>query len=414
MKLVVVGNGPVGHHLVSRLRDRDPAGRWEVTVLAEELLPAYDRTRLSEYFRGMPPSALRLTPVPDVTVRLGRPVEQIDRERRVVITRDAEYRYDAVALATGAYPYIPALPGAGLTGCFTYHTLDDLADLEAYALGRRSAVVVGGGLLGLEAAYSLHLLGLRTTVLEQAPGLLPGHLDAAGAAALRGRFEALGITVQPGRRPVRLVADPGGAVRQVACADGAVLQAGVVVFACGLRPRDDLARQAGLRIGARGGVAVDDGCRSSDETIYAVGGCAEPPGGSPGLLPAGLCMAEVTVDRLLGGSARYTGADSSVRLRLAGAEAARFGSLDGGLDVTFTDPATGSYARLVLAADGVRLLGGVLVGDASAYPLLRGLVGEPLPAPPLELLAAGRMARPAGGATPAGRLSRPGHELEAC
>jgi nitrite reductase (NADH) large subunit len=396
--LVIVGNGPVGHHLVTRLRDRDSAGTWQVTVLTEESRPAYDRTRLSAYFHGSPAGALTLPPVPGAVVRLGRPAEQIDRERRIVVARDAEYRYDALVLATGAYPYVPALPGAGLAGCFTYHTLDDLTDLESYALRQSGAVVIGGGPLGLEAAYSLHLLGLRTTVLEQAPGLLPGHLDRAGSAALRAGLEALGISVHTGRRPVRLLASPGGMVRQVVCADGGVLQAGLVLFACGQRPRDDLARAAGLRVGARGGVLVDDACRSSDPLIFAVGGCVEAPVPGGTLLPSGLAMAEVVVDRLLGGAARYlgaaSGADTSVRLRHAGVGAARFGVLDGGIDVTFSDPATGSYARLVLAAaDASTLLGGVLVGDTSAYPLLRGLVGAPLPAAPLELLAAGRSPR---------------------
>ncbi len=391
MKLVVVGNGPVGHHVVTRLRDRDPGRDWEITVLAEETRPAYDRTRLSSYFHGTASADLALTPVPGTTVRLGRPAEEIDRERRMVIARDGEYRYDALVLATGAYPYVPRIPGAGLGGCFTYRTVDDLTDLESYALGQRTAVVLGGGLLGLEAANALRLLGLRTHLVEQSAQLLPGHLDPAGAAVLRGHIEALGVQVHTGRRISRLTADGTGAVRQAVCADGGVLQCDLVIFACGVRPRDDLAREAGLALGTRGGVLVDDRCRSSDESIWAVGECAELRGRRYGLLPPGLAMAEVAVDQLLGGSAKFAGADTSIRLRLAGVEAASFGELTGGLDVTFADPAGGVYAKLVLSADdGVTLLGGVLVGDASAYPLLRGLLGAPLPAAPLELLAAGR------------------------
>ncbi|HWB37220.1 MAG TPA: FAD-dependent oxidoreductase, partial [Rugosimonospora sp.] len=339
MKLVVAGNGPVGHHLVTRLRDRDPDGAWEVTVLAEETRPAYDRTRLSEYFHGSTMTDLTLEPVPGTTLRLGRPAEEIDRERRMVITRDGEYRYDALVLATGAYPYVPPIPGAGLGGCFTYRTADDLTDLEAYALGRQHALVLGGGLLGLEAANALRLLGLRTHLVEQAPHLLTGHLDAGGAQVLRGQVEGLGIHVHTGRRVTRLTADATGAVRQAVLADGGVLGCDLVVFACGVRPRDDLAREAGLALGGRGGIAVDDACRSSDEAIYAIGECAELDGQRYGLLPPGLAMAEVVVDRLLGGNARFAGADTSVRLRLAGVEAASFGQLTGGLDVTFADPA---------------------------------------------------------------------------
>jgi len=226
----------------------------------------------------------------------------------------------------------------------------------------------------------------------------------------RGHVEALGITVHSGRRATRLTADAAGAVRQVVFADGGVLQTDLVIFACGVRARDDLAREAGLPVGPRGGVLVDDTCRTADQAIYAVGECALLDGQAYGLLPPAMAMAEVVVDRLLGGPARFAGGDTSVRLRLAGVEAASFGQLTGGVDVTFSDPAGGVYAKLVLSpVDGVTLLGGVLVGDASAYPLLRGLVGAPLPAAPLELLAAGRRAPQRRSSTPGpGRSGIPG------
>ncbi len=321
MKLVVVGNGPVGHHLVARLAERDRDGRWQVTVLAEESRPAYDRTRLSSYFRGTPRAQLALAGVTGPTVHLGRPAEQVDRERRVAITRDGEYPYDALVLATGAYPYVPPIPGAGLSGCFTYRTLDDLADIEAYAVGRRTAVVLGGGLLGLEAATALRPLGLRTAVVERAGQLLPGHVDPATAALLRQRLSVLGVATLVGRHPTGLRANRTGAVGEVVLDSLTGLPADLVVFACGVRPRDDLARQAGLPVGVRGGVLVDDTCRTADRAVWAVGDCAQVAGRHYGLLPPGLAMAEVAVDQLLGGDARFTGSDAQPRLRLPGVDA---------------------------------------------------------------------------------------------
>jgi nitrite reductase (NADH) large subunit len=318
MKLVVVGNGPVGHHLVARFTERDRDRRWQVTVLAEESRPAYDRTRLSSYFREVARAQLALADVPNAALQLSRPAELIDRERRVAITRDGEYSYDALVLATGAYPYVPSIPGAGLAGCFTYRTWDDLADIEAYATGRQRAVVLGGGLLGLEAADALRGLGLRTRVVEQADQLLPGYLDRPTAALLRQRLTLLGVATHLGRQPTGLRADPAGAVCEVVLDGDTGLPADLVVFACGVRPRDDLARQAGLPVGTDGGVLVDDACRTADRAIWAVGDCAEVAGRRYGLLPPGLAMAEVAVDQLLGGDARFTGSDAEPRLRLAG------------------------------------------------------------------------------------------------
>jgi nitrite reductase (NADH) large subunit len=334
MKLVVVGNGPVGHHLVARLRERDRAGAWQVTVLAEENRPAYDRTRLSSYFLGVSPAQLALAGATGTTLHLGLAAEQLDRERRVAITRDGEYRYDALVLATGAYPYIPPIPGAGLGGCFTYRTLDDLTDIESYAAGRRNAVVLGGGLLGLEAAAALRVLGLRTHVVEQAGQLLPGRVDTVTAALLRERVATLGIDIHTGRPPTRLCADPTGAVCAVTLAGDVALRADLVVFACGVRPRDDLARQAGLPVGTHGGVLVDDACRTADPAIWAVGECAEAGGRRYGLLPPGLAMAEVAVDQLLGGVARFTGSVAQPRLRLPGLDAVPLRDLAGAAATT--------------------------------------------------------------------------------
>ncbi|MEU4818645.1 nitrite reductase large subunit NirB [Micromonospora aurantiaca] len=396
-RLVVVGNGMVGQRFVEALRARDTDGRWRVTVLAEERRPAYDRVRLSAVFDGVDAGELNLhTPDAGVDLRLGEPATGVDRARRVVTTAAGEYPYDALVLATGSYAFVPPVDGTDLPGVFVYRTLDDLAAIREHARGRRTGAVIGGGLLGLEAANALRLLGLATSVVEFAPRLMPVQVDEAGGAMLRRYVEELGVTPYLGVATTALRPGPDGTVAALDLADGRSLDAELVVVAAGIRPRDELARVAGLPLGPRGGVLVDAACRTADERIWAVGECAAVDGVCHGLVAPGYATAEVVADRLLGGAATFPGADTATKLKLLGVDMASFGDAHGVtpgcLDVTYTDPATRSYAKLVLSDDARTLLGGVLVGDASAYPALRASVGGPLPAPPLALLA------PAGGA----------------
>ncbi|GIJ36567.1 nitrite reductase large subunit NirB [Verrucosispora sp. WMMD703] len=404
--VVVIGNGMVGQRFVDALRARDPQGRWRVTVLAEESRPAYDRVRLSAYFDGADEEDLNLhTPHDGVQLRLGERATGVDRSRRVVTTTSGEHPYDVLVFATGSYPFVPPVPGADLTGVFVYRTLDDLAAIRRYAKDRRTGAVIGGGLLGLEAANALRLLGLTTSVVEFAPRLMPVQVDTAGGAMLRRYVEDLDVACHLGVATTALRPDADGAVAALELADGAVLDADLVVVAAGIRPRDELARAAGLDIGPRGGVLVDAACRSTDERIYAVGECAAVDGTCYGLVAPGYAMAEVVADRLVGGAATFPGADTATKLKLLGVDVASFGDAHGAtpgcLDVTWTDPAARVYAKLVLSDDASTLLGGVLVGDASAYPTLRASVGGPLPAAPLALLAGDEAVGATAGALPA-------------
>ncbi|TNH31286.1 nitrite reductase large subunit [Micromonospora orduensis] len=401
--LVVIGNGMVGQRFVDALRARDPRGRWRVTVLGEERRAAYDRVRLSAFFDGVSEDDLNLhTPHDGVRLRLGEPATAIDRDRRVVTTAVGEYPYDALVLATGSYAFVPPVPGTELPGVFVYRTLDDLTAIRAYARGRRAGAVIGGGLLGLEAANALRLLGLSTDVVEFAPRLMPVQVDQAGGAMLRRYVEELGVRTHLGVATTAIRSGPDGAVAALELSDGSTVDAELVVVAAGIRPRDELARSAGLPVGPRGGVLVDEACRSADERIWAVGECAAVDGTCHGLVAPGYATAEVVADRLVGGAATFPGADTATKLKLLGVDVASFGdahgTTEGCLDVTFTDPATRVYAKLVLSDDAHTLLGGVLVGDASAYPTLRASVGGPLPAAPLALLA------PDGGGADAGAL----------
>jgi nitrite reductase (NADH) large subunit len=401
--LVVVGHGMVGHRLVEAVRARDTAGDWRVLVLAEEIRPAYDRIALSSYVDTWDASTLALPGNDfrdDAAVRLclGDPVEALDTEGRTVRTAAGQlYRYDALVLATGAAPFVPPVPGHELPGCFVYRTPEDLDGIRAAAEramrpgtpGRRSGVVVGGGLLGLEAAYALRSLGLSPHVVEIAPRLLPMQVDEGGGAMLRRYVEELGVMVHLGVGIGAVERDRERLL--VRLADGRELDTDLVVFSAGVRPRDQLARAAGLRVGERGGVLVDRRCRTSDEHVYAVGDCAAMDGRCYGLVGPGYAMAEVAADRLLGGEATFPGADTSTKLKLLGVDVGSFGdahaATPGALEVAVNDAVAKTYRKLVISDDASTLLGGVLVGDASAYALLRPLVGRALPAEPAALLA---------------------------
>ncbi|HEU5471122.1 MAG TPA: nitrite reductase large subunit NirB [Actinophytocola sp.] len=399
--VVVVGNGMVGHRLVQAVRDRDAEGAWRVVVLAEESRPAYDRVALTSYVDTWDPGALQLDGAehagdPLVTLRLGDPVAAIDRSARTVRTAGGFVQgYDRLVLATGSAPFVPPVPGADLPGCHVYRTIDDLDAIRANvrdaarSRGRRAAMVVGGGLLGLEAAKALRDMGLSPHVVELGPWLMPLQVDEAGGALLRRLIERLDVTVHTGTSATAVRRDGDRMIATLS--SGTELDLDLVVFSAGVRPRDQLARAAGLPVGERGGVVVDSGCRTGDPDIFAIGECACLDGRVYGLVAPGYAMAEVVADRLLGGAATFPGADTSTKLKLLGVDVASFGDAhgrtEGALEVAVKDAVSGSYKKLVVSDDARTLLGGVLVGDASTYTALRPLVGRELPADPVTLIA---------------------------
>jgi nitrite reductase (NADH) large subunit len=427
--VVVVGHGMVGHRFVEALRSRDAEGTWQVTVLAEEADAAYDRVGLTSYTEHWDRAQLAL-PGNDyagddrVDLRLSSRVAEIDRIARTVIAADGtRITYDALVLATGSYAFVPPVPGHDLPGCHVYRTLDDLDAIRAGAQralksGQAAAgVVIGGGLLGLEAANALRAFGLTPHVVEMAPRLMAQQLDEAGGALLGRMISDLGITVHTGvgtssiepmqrNRPVRRSADDDSL--RVTLSDGTVIDAGLVVFAAGVRPRDELARDAGLELADRGGVLTDLSCATRDPNVYAIGEVAAIEGRCYGLVGPGYTSAEVVADRLLGGAAEFPEADMSTKLKLLGVDVASFGDAMGTtpncLEVVVNDAVNQTYAKLVLSDDAKTLLGGILVGDASAYGVLRPMVGEELPGDPMALIAP---AGSEGGATGLGVGSLP-------
>ena len=393
-KLVVIGNGMVGHRLLQALNEGDRTHHWHTTVVGEEPRTAYDRVALSSYLEGASAQDLSLGEVtgPHVHVHTNERVTTIDRTHHIVTTHTGRtLPYDRLVLATGSTPFVPPVPGHDLPGCHVYRTIEDLDALTTDAHNARTGVVIGGGLLGLEAANALRLLGVKAHVVELAPHLMPAQIDQGAAALLQRLVTDLGVTVHTGSATTAIEPGPNGRAHRILLGDGTHLDTDLVVFSVGIRPRDELARAADLRLGPRGGVDIDHTCTTSDPAIHAIGEVAHHDGTIYGLIAPGNAMAEVLADRLLGGEATFTGADTSTKLKLLGVDVASFGdahaNTPGALDVVVNDAAGGRYAKLVLSDDATTLLGGILVGEASAYATLRPLVGHPLPGDPLALIS---------------------------
>ncbi|MGW4366206.1 nitrite reductase large subunit NirB [Nocardia takedensis] len=396
--VVVIGHGMVGHRFVEALRSRDEAGQWQIVVLSEEQRPAYDRVGLSAYVGAWDAAALAL-PGNEyagddlVELRLGQSGLAIDRQARKVTTSEGDtIGYDALVLATGSYAFVPPVPGHDLPECFVYRTIDDLDGIRATAEAAgpgAHGVVIGGGLLGLEAANALRLLGMTPHVVEYNDRLMPAQVDAGGGAILERLVTDLGLNVHTGVGTTSIERVEGGL--KLTLSDESQIDASLVVFSAGVRPRDEIARTSGLEVGPRGGIITDLGLQTSDPDIWAIGECAAVEGVCYGLVAPGYSTAEIVADRLLGGSGEFPGADMSTKLKLLGVDVASFGdahaTTEGALSVVLHDAAKGTYAKLVVSDDAKILLGGILVGDATAYSALRPLVGRPLPAEPAALIS---------------------------
>ncbi|SLM62384.1 Nitrite reductase [NAD(P)H] large subunit [Dickeya aquatica] len=395
--LIVVGHGMVGHHFLEQLVEHNLHRQYHVVVFGEERHPAYDRVHLSEYFAGR--SAGSLSMVSEgffgqhgIELRTGCQVTAIDRQCRCV--RDAsgqETPYDRLVLATGSYAFVPPVDGNDRPGCLVYRTLDNLDAIAAEARGSRSGVVVGGGLLGLEAANALRQLGLETHVVEFAPRLMAVQLDDGGAQLLRRKIEALGLHVHTSKETLSITAGEQ-ARHRMNFADGTSLETDLVLFSAGIRPRVRLASEAGLAIGTRGGIVIDDHCQTSDNAIFAIGECAVWQGQTFGLVAPGYQMARTVAARLAQQEQSFTGADMSTRLKLLGVDVASIGdahgATEGSQSYQWNDEPNQVYKKIIVSADGKRLLGAVLVGDSSDYSTLlqMKLNDMTLPAHPESLI----------------------------
>ncbi|MEK6242992.1 MAG: nitrite reductase large subunit NirB [Pseudomonadota bacterium] len=404
MRIAVIGNGMVGQRFLEQLvaHGKIQGSDCEITVFCEEPRPAYDRVQLTSFFSGK--SAEDLNVVPDkffqehgVTLRLNDSVLAVDPVRKMV--RSARYKevpYDKLVFATGSSPFVPPVAGRDRRDCFVYRTIEDLEVIAARAAQAKTGTVIGGGLLGLEAAKALKDLGLETHIVEFAPRLMSVQLDDSAGRLLRRKIEALGATVHVSKNTKEIV--QGEVARnKLVFTDGTSLETDLVVFSAGIRPRDELARAAGIAVGERGGIRINSHCQTANPDIYAIGECALWEGRTFGLVAPGYQMAEVAARHLLGETQlQFLGADMSTKLKLMGVDVCSIGdahgSAPGALNYVFTDEAAGVYKKLVVAEDRKQLLGAILVGDATDYGTLLQMALNPLPLPehPEELILPAR------------------------
>ncbi|MEU4765413.1 FAD-dependent oxidoreductase [Actinosynnema sp. NPDC023794] len=391
--VVIVGYGMAGARLADEIRRRDPkAERVSVTVLGDESHHAYNRVLLSSVVAGsLTPDAVRLHD-PDwaakhhVDLRLGSAVGKIDRTRRVVHVDDTEVPYDALVLATGSRSWVPPTPGLLdgngdlASGVVAFRSLDDCAEIVAKASPGTPVAVLGGGLLGLEAARGLAGRGCLVTVVHPVKHLMERQLDAGAGRVLATTLKGLGIEFRLGVLAAKYV--PGDGLE---LDDGTHVPADLVVVSAGVRAETSLAEQAGIEVDR--GILVDDALRTSDPRVHAIGDCAQHVGTVSGLVQPAWEQAAVLADRLTGvaPAARYSGTTVVTRLKARDVDLAALGDVHVGVDsaddevLCFQDPARGRYAKLVLRDD--KVTGAIVLGAPDAAAAITQLFDRGLPAP---------------------------------
>lgn len=377
VRLVIIGNGMVGHRYIEDLVEKAELDNFDVTVFCEEPRVAYDRVHLSSYFSHHTADELSLVKEGfyekhNINVLIGERAININRSQKIIYSSSGrEIKYDKLIMATGSYPWVPQIKGNESKDCFVYRTIEDLKTIEATAKRSKSGVVVGGGLLGLEAAGALKALGVETHVIEFAPVLMAEQLDRAGGEQLRQKIEKLGVKVHTSKNTLEIVAEGENARNTMKFADGTQLEVDFIVFSTGIRPQDKLAHQCGLATGRRGGINISNQCTTSDGDIYAIGECASWNEQFFGLVAPGYKMAQVAVDHLLGNENAFEGADMSAKLKLLGVKVGSIGDANGKTpgckSYVYLDENEEVYKRIIVSEDGKKLLGAVLVGDTSDY-----------------------------------------------
>lgn len=409
MRVIVIGNGMVGYKFCEKLLAKKGETSIELIVFGEETRPAYDRVHLSAWFSGTTADELTLAPLNwyeenGIRLYLSDPIQRIDREAKTVHSfHGIELNYDHLVLATGSAAFVPPIPGVEKKGVFIYRTIEDLELMQHHSKHARKGVVMGGGLLGLEAAKALLDLGINNThVIEFAPRLMPRQIDDAGSKLLQHKLESLGLTIHTNTATHSILGEES--ISGLQFADGQILDTDMLVISAGIRPRDELAKLCGLETGLRGGIIVNDSMLTNDPSISAIGECALHASMIYGLVAPGYDMADVVATRITGGEKYFNGFDMSTKLKLIGVDVASFGDpFAGGQEVrsiVFENSASGIYKRINISADGKLLLGGVLVGEAEAYNQLLQVCKNkmPLPENPEELLFGARAGKTDNGA----------------
>ncbi|MCH2213133.1 MAG: FAD-dependent oxidoreductase [Fuerstiella sp.] len=394
--LVVVGHGMVGLRFCEKMVEYDVAKQFRIITFCEEPRAAYDRVGLTSFFTHRNSESLMQARRDwyhqnGIEIHIGDRVSEIDHKLKIVRSdRFIGIKYDYVVLATGSYPFVPPIPGIKKKGVFVYRTVDDLDRITDYAKHLKTAAVIGGGLRGLEAAQAACELGLKTHIIEFAPRLLSKQIDDAGSRILVQRIEDLGVRVRLNTKITEIHGTRR--VERMEFSDGESLNVDMIIVSAGIQPRDELARESGLEVAARGGVVVNDRLVTSAPEIFAIGEVTRHAGTVYGLVAPGYEMAEVAARNLCGGEQQFSGTDVSTNLKLMGVDVASFGDYEADaqtvVPVTFEDPVSGTYKKLLFNQSGTQLIGGLLIGDASEYASLSIMANAktPLSRKPQELI----------------------------
>jgi nitrite reductase (NADH) large subunit len=372
--IIVIGNGMVGYKFLEKFRETQNQD-YNLITFCEEDLPAYDRVHLSEYFSDLDASKLSLSPLQwyennNITIHMEDGVTKINRENKTVESKKGiTLSYDVLVMATGSAPFVPPLSGVDKKGVFVYRTIKDLESIVDYSKQCQKSVVIGGGLLGLEAAKAMIDLNLNTSVVEFAPRLMPRQICTQGSNTLIAKIKELGVDVLLEKSTTSI--NGNGKVIGMSFSDDSSIDTDMIVISAGIRPRDELAKDCGIILGPRGGIEVNANMQTSDENIYAIGECAYYNGMIYGLVAPGYSMAETAVKNILGKKESFEGSDMSTKLKLMGVDVASIGdSVSENKDfdtVESLNTKEGIYKKLIIDKKENLLKGAVLVGDASDY-----------------------------------------------
>ncbi len=396
-QVVVIGNGMAGYRFCEKLLEYDAHHQYALTVLGDEAVPAYDRVALSSLFTCRPEQELffaekRWYDYYKIDLQLGTRAVSINRDAKTVMTADGSaHPYDKLVIATGSRPLIPAIGNIDLEGVHVYRTTEDVHALRDEAREAKKAVIIGGGLLGLEIAEACRELGVDTTILERAPFLMPLQLDTMAGKLLDMNIEQLGIHLKLEAHVRKL--EGGARVERVVLENGEAFDADLVVITAGITPNDEIGIEAGLVPGQNGGIAVNERVLTSDPDIYAIGECASFDNDLFGLVAPCYAMAEAAAAHLGDINRVFEKWMPASKLKLLDLHVSSLGQTHlTEEEATFfidQDIQKGVYKKLLISKDWKTLLGAILVGEDSEFERLRKAISKqtPFPANPRDWLA---------------------------
>ncbi|SDE74394.1 nitrite reductase large subunit NirB [Cellulophaga baltica] len=402
--VIVVGNGMVGYKFCEKFVAKETSEDYKLIVFGDEPRPAYDRVHLSEFFENQDAKALEMAPAAwyaenGIELMVNERVADINREEKTITTaKNRDFSYDYLVLATGSSAFVPPIKGVEKKGVFVYRTIEDLEGMLSYAAALKAknpnakAAVLGGGLLGLEAGKAVMDMGLEPHIVEFAPKLMPRQLDSRSSQVLQLKLESIGLHIHLSKATNQILGDD--AIVGMEFGEDDVLDVEMLIISAGIRPRDELGKSSGLKMGVRGGIVVDHKMQTSDENIYAIGEIALYNQMIYGLVAPGYEMAAVAVDQITGKTDNIMAPeiDMSTKLKLIGVDVASFGEpfmpAAKGHSIIFENKTQHLYKRINVSLDGKRLLGGILVGDASDYSMLHQIYlnSMPIPSDPSQLI----------------------------